>query len=82
LVAYKPKPITSVIPAGPGWAAVDWGKLHISGKPGWWLRQAADLVAFHDLEPWWKATQQWFTEFGEQDNCDTCKLVETSPVKA
>lgn len=82
LSAYKPKAPASVIPAGPGWAAVDWGKLHISGRIGWWLRQAADLVAFHDLEPWWKATRQWLTEFGDQDNCDICEPADSAPAKA
>lgn len=72
LKRYKPKQPISIIPAGPGWAAVDWGKFHFSGKKGYLLRQAADLVAFHDLEPWWKATEQWFTEFGGQEECNVC----------
>lgn len=69
---YKPKKPISVIPAGPHWAAVEWGKWHFSGWRGWLLREAADLVAFHDLEPWWKATEQWATGFGAQESCPTC----------
>jgi hypothetical protein len=36
------------------------------------LRWAADWVGFHDLQPWWKASEQWFTEFGSQEECLTC----------
>lgn len=71
-IKYQPKKPVSIIPAGPHWAAVEWGKLHFSGKKGWVLRELADYVAFHDLEPWWKATEQWVTEFGEQENCAYC----------
>ena len=70
--AYKPKKIVSVIPAGKGWAAVDWGKLHLTGRLGWLLRSAADWVGFKDLEPFWRATNQWATEFGEQEYCPVC----------
>lgn len=69
---YRPRLPVSVIPVGAEWAAVDWGDLHAYGKIGWWLREAADWVGFHDLEPWWKATEQWITEFGEEENCPLC----------
>lgn len=72
LQTYTPKRPISVIPAGAGWAAVEWGKVHFSGRLGWWLRSAADLIGFHDLQPWWKASEQWFTEFGSQEECLTC----------
>ncbi len=72
LRTYKPKRPISVIPAGADWAAVEWGKIHFSGRLGWWLRSAADWIGFHDLEPWWKATEQWSTEFGSQEDCLTC----------
>jgi NADH dehydrogenase len=65
------KPIT-VIPAGPHWAAVNWGKLHLYGWMGWTLRESADLIAFHDYEPWWRAGKQWLTEFDEQEDCPIC----------
>ncbi len=78
LERYKPKQPISIIPAGPNWAAVDWGRFHFTGRKGWLLRQAADLVAFHDLEPWWKATEQWFTEFAEQENCEICTAADDS----
>jgi len=74
---YKPKQPISIIPAGPEWAAVDWGKLHIYGKVGWALREAADWVGFHDLEPWWKASEQWLTELGTEESCATCAAAVT-----
>lgn len=70
--AYKPKKPISVIPVGEGWAAVEWGKQQFAGFIGWMLRSAADWIGFHDLEPWWKASQQWMTEFGSQEDCPTC----------
>lgn len=70
--SYKPREPVSVIPAGPGWAAVDWKKFHFYGWPGWWLREAADWVGFHDLEPWWKASEQWLTELGHEEECTVC----------
>jgi NADH dehydrogenase len=71
---YNPqKPIT-VVPGGPDWAAVVWGKMHFSGHLGYFLREAADLEGFHDLEPWPKATKQFFYQFLRQDNCNVCTL--------
>jgi NADH dehydrogenase len=76
--AYQPKEPISVIPAGPHWAAVSFGKIRAYGWAGWLLRQAADFVAFHDIEPWWKANAQWLEEFGDEDDCSTCKHAEQS----
>ncbi len=76
LKTYKAKLPVSVIPVGKDWAAVEWGKLHFSGKLGWLLRSAADWIGYHDLEPWWKASEQWLTEFGSQEDCLTCSVAE------
>jgi NADH dehydrogenase len=65
------KPVT-VIPAGPKWAAVVWGNLRLYGWIGYALREAADLIGFHDLEPWKKASKQWYSEFTSEDDCPTC----------
>lgn len=70
---YKATQPVSIIPAGPHWAAVDWGRCHFYGRIGWLLRSAADWVGFHDFEPWWKATTQWATEFGEEEVCPICR---------
>ncbi len=71
------RPIT-VIPAGEKWAAVVWGKFRIYGWLGWVLREAADLIAFHDYEPWQRATEQWMTEFGSEESCPTCTTASIS----
>lgn len=69
---YEPKRPIYVIPAGEGWAAVLWGKVQIYGLAGWALRLAADLVAFKDYQPWWRAGRQWMTEFETEEDCPTC----------
>jgi len=70
------RPIT-VIPAGPHWAAVIWGKAHFAGWRGWFLREAADLIGFHDLEPWRAASKQWYSEFSQQNDCVVCAAAES-----
>lgn len=74
--SYKVKEPITIIPAGPKWAAVCWGKLRFYGRLGWLLREAADFVGFHDLEPWYKASKQWMTEFSTQDDCVVCTIAE------
>ncbi len=76
LKPYHAKQPVTIIPAGPDWAAVDWGNFHFYGWLGWWLREAADWLAFHDYEPWWKALEQWSTEFGEEESCPVCTQAE------
>lgn len=70
---YKPKKPIYVMPAGPRWAAVLWGDLRIYGWLGWVLRRLADLVAYHDIEPWWKASKLWMAESAEEEDCPNCK---------
>ncbi|HEX8227104.1 MAG TPA: NAD(P)/FAD-dependent oxidoreductase [Candidatus Saccharimonadales bacterium] len=69
---YKVKKPITVIPVGDFWASVVWGKLRLYGWPAWTMREAADLLAFADYEPWWKAGKQWLTGFQEEETCDTC----------
>ncbi len=71
---YKPFQPVTVIPVGDDWAAVEWGKLHFSGRSGWVMRSAADWIGFNDITTIWKATEQWFTEFGKQEDCPTCSV--------
>ncbi len=75
--SYAAKKPVTVIPAGPHWAAVIWGKLRIYGWLGYLLRQAADFNGFRDLEPWLQATEQWYTTFTEEDGCDICAAAES-----
>ena len=80
---YEPKEPISVIPVGPNWASVQWGKRHFSGFVGWTLRALADLIAFHDLQAWPKAGEQWMQSLTEEEmNCPDCtkKKPKTQPV--
>ena len=75
---YVPKQPISVIPVGPRWASVQWGKATFSGWIGWVLRALADLIGFHDLESWPKAGEQWMTAMGEEElDCATCAPPKT-----
>lgn len=78
LKSYDAKEPWSVIPAGPHWASASKGSFRTYGMLGWLLREAADLVAFHDYEPWQQAGRQWLTEFGGEETCKVCEaaLVE------
>lgn len=78
--SYDAKQPITIIPAGPRWAVVIWGTMHFSGLLGWLLREAADVIGFHDLEPWPVAAQQWLTEFEEEDNCNVCALADAKYV--
>lgn len=69
---YLAKKPIYVISVGPRWAAVSWGKFQFYGIPGWILRKAADLRAYHDLEPWWKASQHWIADSESQEVCSLC----------
>jgi len=71
-LAYRPKKPVYVMPAGPRWAAVEWGNVHLYGKLGWFLREAGDFVAFTDIEPLPDAAAQWAHGLQEQDLCEVC----------
>jgi NADH dehydrogenase len=72
--AYKPKRPIYVTPAGPHWASVVWGKLHIYGWLGWAIRQAADWMSYKDLEPWWRATELLLAKSDHEDQCPVCAM--------
>lgn len=75
---YVPKQPISVIPVGPYWASVEWGKRHFSGLTGWILRILANLKGFHDLESWPKAGEQWMQSLSEEElNCPNCTKKQT-----
>jgi NADH dehydrogenase len=72
--SYVAKEPITVIPAGPHWAAVIWNGVRLHGWVGWLLREAADFIGFHDLEPWVDATKQFLTEFSAEDDCEVCAV--------
>lgn len=69
---YHPKKPIYVMPAGHKWAAVLWGKFRIYGRVGWWLRRAADWLAFHDFVPWLIATGHWLADYEDEEFCPYC----------
>ncbi|MFA5004038.1 MAG: NAD(P)/FAD-dependent oxidoreductase [Candidatus Saccharimonadales bacterium] len=71
-VSYRPKKPIYVTPAGPHWASVEWGRIHMYGWLGWFLREAGNLVGFHEIEPIAQAGEQWLNEFKRDDNCPIC----------
>lgn len=70
--AYRPKKPIYVTPAGPGWAAVLWGRVHFYGRLGWVLRSAADFIGYHDYEPWQEAGRRWIAEYENENSCPIC----------
>lgn len=73
LRSYRPKEPVYVIPAGPNWAAVKWGNLYFYGRLGWWLRKAADFMAYRSIEPWWPASEHWLESIRNEETCKVCK---------
>lgn len=71
-LAYRPKEPVYITPVGEGWASVLWGDVHVHGKLGWLLRNAADVKAFLDFEPLSQATGQWATVFQHENLCPIC----------
>lgn len=72
LLPYKPKRPIYVTPVGSQWAAVQWAKAGVYGRVGWLLREAADLVAYHDIEPWWPAYKHWLASNTDPETCPIC----------
>jgi NADH dehydrogenase len=71
-LAYRPKKPIYVTPAGPRWAAVEWGNVHLYGWLGWFLREAGDVKGFWDIEPLPNAILQWAHNLQHEDLCATC----------
>lgn len=71
---YEAKKPIYVLPAGPNWAAVMWGRFRFYGFVGWVLRRAADFVAYRDYEPWFRATKRWMAEAKTEDLCPKCDI--------
>jgi NADH dehydrogenase len=69
---YKPRRPITVTPVGSGWAVVERGTFHMTGRLGWWLRRLADLIAYHDIQPWSKAVKVWLRNRVREDNCKIC----------
>lgn len=80
VASSDPKPYVAkkpiyVFPVGPRWAAVLWGKIRLYGWPGYVLRRLADLIAYHDYEPWQLATKRWMAEDDSEESCPICSQI-------
>ena len=73
-LAYRPKEPVYITPVGHKWASVLWGDVHLHGKLGWLLRNAADLKAFFDIESLPKATEQWARVRDHDNLCPICHM--------
>ncbi len=69
---YHAKKPIYVFPAGEGWAAVLWGRVKLYGRVGWMLRSLANLVAYHDFEPWQLAARRWLAQNDTEEACKIC----------
>ena len=77
--SYQAVRPVAVIPAGPHWAAVLWGKhIKLYGFWGWLLREAADYIGFSDLESYIGAAKQFLTEFETEENCEVCAISQAA----
>lgn len=72
---YHAKKPIYVIPAGPRWAIVLWGKIRIKGRAGWVLRSLADLIQYHDYLPRGVAFRKWMTLDDIENECTHCDKV-------
>lgn len=71
--AYKPLRPVTVIPIAHNWAAVQAGPFCFYGLVGWWLRRAADLIGYHDIEEsWLKAFARARLDSKKEDACPIC----------
>lgn len=71
-VSYVAKKPIYVLPAGPKWAAVLWGKVRVYGWLGWVLRSLADLVQYKDYLPWQLAIKRWAALDDSEETCPYC----------
>lgn len=74
---YEPKPYKAkkpiyVLPAGPDWAAVVWGKMRLYGRQGWALRRGADFIGYKDYLSLHSAAERWMAESDEEESCTHC----------
>lgn len=69
---YRAKKPIYVMPAGPNWAAVLWGRVRLYGRLGWWLRRAADLLAYKDYTSWPMAFSRFIAEHDREESCPLC----------
>ena len=70
---YKMNAPITVVPVGPGWAVVEWGKRGFGGLPGAFLRRAADFVGYYDVLPLVSAWRLWSARHNHFEDCAVCR---------
>ena len=69
---YAPGEPIYAIPAGPGWAGAQWGRICFFGRIGWMLRRLADLFVFINLLPFHKAWRAFRHHYHVQHHQEIC----------
>lgn len=64
---YKAKLPPVVVPVGDKWAMFEYKKIRFAGKLGDLVRQAADMVGYHDILPFGQALGIWRAQKAKQD---------------
>lgn len=78
---YRAVSPANVIPVGSRWAIFLWRGIRFYGFPAWVLRGLADLVEYHDYEPWHLATKRWIKESVEEEDCQECLTLNSFDLK-
>jgi len=69
---YRAKKPIYVLPAGPRWAAVVWGRVRFYGFAGYLLRRAADFMAYKDYSSWPMTFSRFAAELDREESCPHC----------
>ncbi len=69
---YRAKKPVYVLPAGPRWAAVVWGRVRFYGYAGYALRRAADFMAYKDYSSWPMTFSRFLAEIDKEESCPHC----------
>ncbi len=71
---YKPKLPIQVVPVGPGWAVLQYGRLKLSGSLISLVRRAADIVGYTEVLGLIKASTIWTNSDRNEDDCSICSV--------
>ncbi|MCA9347216.1 FAD-dependent oxidoreductase [Candidatus Saccharibacteria bacterium] len=70
--AHKDHRPIQIVPAGKGWAVLQYGWFVISGKPAAFMRRIADIIGYTDVMGLLKSLTIWTNSDIEVDGCTTC----------
>lgn len=78
---YRAVSPANVIPVGARWAVFLWRGIRFYGFPAWVLRGLADLIEYHDYQPWHLAAKRWIKESVEEEDCRYCQDLNSFDLK-